>query len=85
MSQNNPEPLDHTRPCLYHLSGTPRIIAGTWKALVRRMGERKACAEEIGNATAAFAAGLYAASAAITLERADARAISEAAFRVEQE
>ncbi len=61
------------------------IIEQTWGRLLQQAREIGCTDATIINMRLAFTAGLYAASAAITVERVDARTISETAFRVEQQ
>lgn len=59
------------------------IIEETWARLEREATARDIGKHQISNMKMAFAAGLYAASAAMTIERAGAQEISEAAFWIE--
>jgi hypothetical protein len=60
-----------------------RVVIRTWEDLQERCTAEGILPQQMNNMKQAFAAGLYAASAAITIERAQARDISEDAFRIE--
>lgn len=84
---NSSEPLKLVRepqphPPMYGV-GSP-LIADTWRRFERKFADQGASAGNIVLAREVFAAAVYAASAAITAERADAQALSEAAERIER-
>lgn len=59
------------------------IIEETWARLEREATARGIGEHQISNMKMAYAAALYGASAAMTIERAGAQELSEAAFRIE--
>lgn len=87
IASNTPAPLQINRepkahPPIYG-AGSP-LLADTWRRFEQRFAEAGASQGRGTLAREVFAAALYAASAAITIERADAQAISEAAARIEK-
>jgi len=69
-------------PAMYGV-GSP-LIAETWRQFEKRFAERGASLGRITLAREVFAMAVYTASAAITIERADAQSLSEAADRIER-
>ena len=60
----------------------PGLVEETWAQLHRKLSDMHL--PNIHNMREAFVAGVYAAAAACTTERADSRDLSEAAARIER-
>ncbi|MGH6796578.1 MAG: hypothetical protein ACREDH_15595 [Methylocella sp.] len=83
---NSPAPLVLSKTLLpAPLRPGGDVIAETWARLASRIEDMNPHDNRLVDLMReGFVAGLYSASAAISMQRADARTISEAAFRVEQ-
>ncbi len=65
-------------------SSLASVVEATWEKLEARLEKQGALPHVVDRARAAYAAGVYAASAAVLNERAHSRELSEAAERVER-
>lgn len=79
MAFNSPAPLKYGGPPLYTRRPGSAVIDATWARLEK---EAIACGG-VSNMRMAYVAALYAASAAINVEGADAYALSQAAEKLE--
>ena len=59
-------------------------ISETWRNIKNRMERQGNSVRDVDNFRVAFAAGVYAASKDVLLNRADSRTLSEAADRIER-
>jgi hypothetical protein len=80
---NSPRPLRLARGLPVPYTHQPRIVAAAWHTMRGRMYRNENTPAQISWAKAVFVAAVYAASAAVTAERADAETLSLTAHQLE--